>query len=137
MKKLLRQLEERPTIIKFPIVAPIQEKMGESIANGNPCPIDGLLVGNENVKAMLQQFEQTALNPQLDGHAHGMCDKKMVVRRVDDRPQGSFVNYVLVAKQGHVGGILGVDKQVVKSHSTTVTTNIRADQAPHSKVCTL
>ncbi len=110
MKKLLGQLEEGPTIIKLPIVAPIQEKMGGSIANGNPCPIHGLLVSNGTLKAMLQQFEQTALNPQLDGHAHGMCDKKVVARHVDDRPQGSFINYVLVAKEGHVGGILGVDK---------------------------
>jgi len=68
------------------------------------------------------------LNPhQLDGHAHGMCDKKMVARHVDDRPQGSFVNYVLVAKEGHMVGILRVDKQVVGSHSIVATTKSRAD----------
>jgi len=33
----------------------------------------------------------------------------------------------LVAKEGHVGGILGVDKQVVKSRSITTTTNNRDD----------
>jgi hypothetical protein len=27
-----------------------------------------------------------------------MCDGKVVARHVDDKPQGSFVNYVLVAK---------------------------------------
>ncbi len=67
------------------------------------------------------------MNPQLDGHAHGMCDKKVVARHVDDRPQGFFVNYVLVAKEGHVGGILGVDKQVVGSRSIVGTTNSYAD----------
>jgi hypothetical protein len=56
-----------------------------------------------------------------------MCDKKVVARHVDDRPKGSFVNYVLVAKEGHVGDILGVDKQVVGRRSTTTTTNIRVD----------
>jgi hypothetical protein len=66
-----------------------------------------------------------------------MCDGKVVARHVDDKPQGSFVNYVLVAKEGHVGGILGVDKQVVGSRSIAGTTNNCADQAPHSKVCTL
>ncbi len=67
------------------------------------------------------------MNPQLDGQAHGLCDKKMLVGHVDDRPQGSFVDYVLVAKAGHVGGILGVDKQVVRSRSTVATTNNHAD----------
>jgi hypothetical protein len=51
----------------------------------------------------------------------------MLVGHVDDRPQGSFVDYVLVAKAGHVGGILGVDKQVVRSRSTVATTNNHAD----------
>jgi hypothetical protein len=40
--------------MKLPIIAPIQEKMGGSIANGNPSPIDGLLVGSGTLKAMLQ-----------------------------------------------------------------------------------
>ncbi len=73
MKKLLGQLEEGLITIKLPTVAPIQEKMGGSIAKGNLGPIDGLRVGKGTLKVMLQQFEQTTLNPQLDGHAHGMC----------------------------------------------------------------
>jgi hypothetical protein len=56
-----------------------------------------------------------------------MCDGKMVARHVDDRPHGSFVNYVLVAKEGHVGGVLGVDKQVVGSRSIAATTNNHVD----------
>jgi hypothetical protein len=28
-----------------------------------------------------------------------MCDEKVVAGHVDDRPQGSFINYVLVAKE--------------------------------------
>jgi hypothetical protein len=56
-----------------------------------------------------------------------MCEGKMVAIHVDDRPQGSFVNYVLVAKEGHVGGILRVDKQVGGSRSIAATTNNHVD----------
>jgi hypothetical protein len=66
-----------------------------------------------------------------------MCDRKVVTRHVDGKPQGSFAKYVLVAKEGHVGGILSVDKQVIRSHSKVATTNSHADEAPHSKVCIL
>ncbi len=45
MKKLLGQLEKGSIIVILPNVAPIQEKMGGSIANGNLGLIDGLLVG--------------------------------------------------------------------------------------------
>jgi hypothetical protein len=66
-----------------------------------------------------------------------MCDGKVVAKHVDDRIKVFFVNYVLVAKEGHVGGILGVDKQVVGNRSTTVAINNCVDHAPHSKVCTV
>jgi hypothetical protein len=55
---------------------------------------------------------------------------KGVVGHVDDKPYGLFVNYVLVVEEGHVGGMLGVDKQVVRSRSTIVATNTRANQVP-------
>jgi hypothetical protein len=56
-----------------------------------------------------------------------MCDEKMEARHVDDEPQCSFVNYMFVAKEGHMGGMLEVDKQVVRSPSTIATTNSRVN----------
>jgi hypothetical protein len=41
-----------------------------------------------------------------------------------------FVNYVLVVEEGHMGGMLGVDKQVIRSHSTFTATNTHANQVP-------
>ncbi len=107
------------------------------VVDGNPGIINGPLMVNGTLKAMLQQSEQTTQNSQLDGRAHGMCDEKMEARHVDDEPQCSFVNYMFVAKEGHMGGMLEVDKQVVRSPSTIATTNSRVNQAPHSKVFTL